>query len=184
MSTVADRFRSVAADFTTRVEETPDDEWDAPAPCEGWVARDVVAHLVEWVPGFLAMGLDKEAVELPSVDDGVEEAWAACRDHVQARLDDPGVSDVVFKSPQLGEMPLEVAIERFVLGDVLVHTWDLARATGQDETIDATEAEGMFTGMEPMAEMLAQSGQFGARTPVADDAPFQDKLIALTGRTL
>ena len=33
-----------------------------------------------------------------------------------------------------GEMPLGVAAERFVTGDVLVHTWDLAKATGQDAT--------------------------------------------------
>lgn len=181
MTTVADRFRSVAATFTDRVEGV--DDWNAPAPCEGWVARDVVRHLVGWVPGFLAGGLGGEPVELPDVDDGPEAAWAACRDHVQGLLDDPAASDVVFASAQMGDMPLDVAIDRFILGDVLVHTWDLARATGQDETIDATEAENMFMGMEPMAEMLAQSEHFGTRTPVADDAPFQDKLIALTGRT-
>lgn len=181
MSTVADRFRSVAQTFTDRVEGVED--WDAPAPCEGWVARDVVGHVVEWVPGFLAMGLGTEPVTFPDVADGPGEAWAACRDHVQGLLDDPSVTETTFHAPQMGDMPLDVAIERFILGDVLVHTWDLARATGQDDTIDAAEAQGMFIGMEPMADMLAQSGQFAPRKPVADDASYQDRLIALTGRT-
>jgi hypothetical protein len=43
-----------------------------------------------------------------------------------------------------GDHPLDQAIDRFVLGDVLVHTWDLARATGQDETLDAAEVERMY----------------------------------------
>ena len=28
--------------------------WDNPAPCDGWTARDVVDHLVTWVPGFMS----------------------------------------------------------------------------------------------------------------------------------
>lgn len=163
MSTVADRFRSVAQTFTDRVEGVED--WDAPAPCEGWVARDVVGHVVEWVPGFLAMGLGTEPVTFPDVADGPGEAWAACRDHVQGLLDDPSVTETTFHAPQMGDMPLDVAIERFILGDVLVHTWDLARATGQDETIDAAEAQGMFTGMEPTCSPRAASSLPASRSP-------------------
>ena len=50
----AEFHRWVAAGFTARVEGTVD--WDAPAPVQGWTARDVVGHLVEWFPGFLAGG--------------------------------------------------------------------------------------------------------------------------------
>ena len=52
MSEEAERFKALASAFTERVEAVPPDRWDSPAPCEGWVARDVVRHLVEWVPGF------------------------------------------------------------------------------------------------------------------------------------
>jgi uncharacterized protein (TIGR03086 family) len=70
----------------------------------------------------------------------------------------------------------------FVLGDVLVHTWDLARATGLDETLDADEVHGMLVGMEPLDEMLRQSGQYGPRVDVPADADEQTRLIAFTGR--
>ena len=48
----AEHHRTVAAAFTERVHGTRD--WDVPAPVEGWTARDVVEHLVRWLPGLLA----------------------------------------------------------------------------------------------------------------------------------
>ena len=44
-----------------------------------------------------------------------------------------------------------------------MHTWDLARATGQDETLDAEFSATLLAGMEPMDEILRASGQYGAR---------------------
>ena len=54
----AETFRRIAADFTARVDGVGPDGWDAEAPCEGWVARDVVRHLVEWVPWWVSEGTD------------------------------------------------------------------------------------------------------------------------------
>ena len=53
MSEISERYRKVAAQFTQRVNAVPDDAWHNPAPCEGWVARDVVGHLVEWLPALV-----------------------------------------------------------------------------------------------------------------------------------
>lgn len=47
MTEIAARFEKVAAAFTARVEAVPADAWERAARCEGWVARDVVRHLVE-----------------------------------------------------------------------------------------------------------------------------------------
>ncbi len=49
----AERHREVAGLFTDRVRGTA--SWDAPSPVDGWTARDVVRHLTEWFPGFLAV---------------------------------------------------------------------------------------------------------------------------------
>ena len=83
---------------------------------------------------------------------------------------------------RFGRVRVDQSIDQFCLGDVLVHTWDLARAVGLDESLDATEVHRMFEGMEPMDEMLRQSGQFGPRVDVPADADEQTKLIAFTGR--
>ena len=53
MSSPADEHRRIAAAFTATVEGVAPAAWDEPAPVEGWVARDVVRHLVEWFPAFL-----------------------------------------------------------------------------------------------------------------------------------
>jgi uncharacterized protein (TIGR03086 family) len=172
--TPADRFRRLAAAFTDRVEGTTD--WGAPAPCEGWVARDVVDHLTSWVPGFFDGALDLPVATGDPVAD-----WAALRDAVQAALDDEAVSAREVTS-RAGTHPVGVAVDQFVTGDVLVHTWDLARATGQDERLDEVEVHRMLEGMLPMDEVLRSSGHYGPRVEVPDDADEQTRLIAFTGR--
>jgi uncharacterized protein (TIGR03086 family) len=79
-------------------------------------------------------------------------------------------------------MTIEDGINTFCTGDVLVHTWDLARATGLDETLDAGEVHALFVSMEPADEALRSSGHFGPKVAVPDDADEQTKLIAFTGR--
>ena len=88
----ADEHRSVAGVFTDRVRGTDPQAWDNPAPCEGWAARDVVRHLVEWFPAFLKAGAGVELPKGPSVDDDPVAAWATHRDGVQALLDDPATA--------------------------------------------------------------------------------------------
>jgi uncharacterized protein (TIGR03086 family) len=66
---------------------------------------------------------------------------------------------------------------------VFLHRWDLARATGQDETLDADKCAVMLEGMLPMDEALRASGQYGRRVPVPDDADVQTRLLAFIGRT-
>lgn len=65
----ADDHRRIAGIFTARVLGTPAAAWDTPAPPEGWVARDVVRHLVEWFPSFLEDGAGVKLAGGPSVDD-------------------------------------------------------------------------------------------------------------------
>lgn len=180
--TTAERFRRVAGTFTDRANAVAPAAWDHPAPCEGWVARDVVRHMVEWVPSFLAnAGFPVGAG--PSVDDDPAAAWAHLAGEVQTLLDDPAVASQEFEMEPMGRQTVEAAIGAIVLGDVVVHTWDLARATGQDETLDPVIVSEMLVGMEPMDEPMRQSGHFGPRVEVPDDADDQTKLIAFTGRT-
>lgn len=181
MSEVADRYRRIASGFTERVRAVPDAAWEHPAPCEGWVARDVVRHLVEWVPAFFR---DAGGPNLPSgsVDHDPVAAWISLDLALQAVLDDPSASAASISHPRAGTHRLDVAIDAFVTGDVLVHTWDLARATGLDETLDPAEVSRLLDGMEPYDEVLRSSGQYGARIPVPEGADPQTRLIAFTGR--
>ena len=181
MSESSDRYRKVAGAFTERVNAVPEGAWDNPAPCEGWVARDVVRHMVEWMPSmyFGSAGLAPPA--LPSVDDDPVAAWTALDGALQGLLDNPETAGHEFDM-QVGRFSVERAMDMFGTPDVLVHTWDLARATGLDETLDPDEVHALFVAMEPMDDVLRGSGQFGPRVAVPDDADEQTKLIAFTGR--
>jgi uncharacterized protein (TIGR03086 family) len=79
-------------------------------------------------------------------------------------------------------MPLGLAIDRFYTSDVFMHTWDLARATGQDDTLDPDLCAELLSGMQPMEDLIRGSGQFGPAVPVADDADPQTRLIGFIGR--
>jgi uncharacterized protein (TIGR03086 family) len=179
----AEDHRQISGAFTATVEGTAPEAWDKPAPPEGWLARDVIRHLVEWFPAFLqgAAGITLPAG--PSVDDDPVGAWRTQTDAVQALLDDPAIADQVQDLPHLGTMSLGQAIAMIYTGDVFLHRWDLARATGQDETLDAEKCAQMYEGMLPMDEVLRQSGQYGPRVEVPDDADVQTKLLAFIGRT-
>jgi len=183
MSSAAEEHRSAAAGFTDRVRGVSPGAWDAPAPCEGWVARDVVRHLVEWFPGFLAAGTGITLAKGPSVDDDPVAAWSVHSDAVQALLDDPATAAKLLNDRHIGEIPLPQAISTFYTSDVFLHTWDLARATGQDERLDPDRCAQMLDGMQPMEAAMRQSGHYGPRVEVPADADPQTRLLAFIGRT-
>ena len=182
MTTIAERYGRAADGFTDRVREVPEGAWERPAPCEGWVARDVVRHLVEWVPGFFEAGGAGLTAEAPSVDEDPVGSWLALDGAIRARLADPASAAAEIAHPHVGTHRFDDAVGTFVLGDVLVHTWDVARAAGLDEHLDPELVHDLLVGMEPMDEVLRTSGQFGARVEVPADADEQTRLIAFTGR--
>lgn len=174
--------RTVAGRFSELVLGAPENSWDDPSPVEAWRARDVVGHLVEWLPAFLEAGSEVRLPTGPSAVDDPVGAWQTHFEAVQALLDDPATSGLTLSNPHTGELPLDVAVSRFYTGDVFLHTWDLARATGQEATLDPERCAVMLAGMEPLDELLRQSGQYGPRVVVPDDADVQTRLIAFIGR--
>ncbi len=173
---------AVAGAFTQRVLGVPADGWESPAPVEGWTARDVVRHLVEWFPGFLHGGTGIRLRSGPGVDDDPVGAWRTHSRQIQALLEDPATTDRVLQNRHIGELPLGPAVSQFYTSDVFLHTWDLARATGQDETLDEGMCAAMLEGMEPMDALLRASGQYGPRVDVPPDAPVQHQLLGFIGR--
>jgi hypothetical protein len=102
---------------------------------------------------------------------------------IQRLLDDPVASATHIAHPRSGNHRLDEAIAVFFLGDVLVHTWDLARASGLDETLDPEVVHDMLVGMVPLDDAFA--GQRSVRPrefrlpPTLNE---QTRLIAFTGR--
>jgi uncharacterized protein (TIGR03086 family) len=176
----AELHRQVSHGFTDRVRGAQ--SWDVPAPVAGWTARDVVRHLVEWLPPFLAAGSGIHLPAGPSVDDDPAAAWQTHCDAVQALLDDPATAGRVLSNPHIGELPLDRAIDQFYTADVFMHTWDLARATDQDDRLDQDFCAQLLAGMEPIEEIIRSSGQYGPRVPVKEHTDPQTRLLGFIGR--
>ncbi len=173
------RFRRVAAGFDDVAAAVGSTQWTNQAPCDGWQAIDVVRHLVGWIPSMLG----SVGVQAPgSVDDDPVGSWRAVRDSLQAAIDDPvrGATPIAFGPA--GTHPLRQAVDRFVTPDVLVHTWDLARAIGIDAELDQRVSADVLGGLEMMGDMLVASGHFAPRVAVAADADVQTRLLGASGR--
>lgn len=182
MTTPASEHRAIAGVFTDRVRGVAAGDWDRPAPCAGWVARDVVRHLVDWFPSFLRAGAGVELPRGPSVDEDPVVAWTVHCEGVQALLDERSTADRVLTDPHIGTVPLDQAVDRFYTSDVFMHTWDLARATGQDERLDADKCAELLEGLLPLDDLLRRSGQYGPRVEVPENADVQTRLLAFIGR--
>lgn len=181
MNEIAERYERITSRFTERVRGVPADAWDNPSPCDGWTARDVVGHLTEWIPGFFgAQGV--RFPEVPSVDDDPVRAWETVRSTLAGALADPETAGKPIETPFMTQSLAET-VDMIVTGDVFTHTWDLARATGQDETLDPDQLQRMIEGMGSMPdEVLRADGMFGPRIDVPDEADDQTRFLGYVGR--
>lgn len=181
MSEISERHRTLAAEFTRRIAAVPDDRWSSPSPCAGWTARDVVRHVLE--ASYRDMP-DKVGLTIPvgPVDSDPLAAYQQARDTMQEILEDPARAELEFDG-FFGRTSLELTVDNFLNFDLVVHAWDLARATGQDETMPAGEVHWAYEAALKMGDMLRYDGVCGPEVPVPADAPEQDRLLGLVGRT-
>ena len=155
----------------------PPPRWSAPTPCTDWNARDLVEHVIGFHEFLLLRPLGVRA-NRPREDPAAR--WAATADALFAALAADGVLDHATELPGGGQ-----STPRQMLGalttDVLVHTWDLARATGVAVTLDEELCADAYAAARG-ANIGRDSGMVGREVPVGDDADTATKLIALYGR--
>ncbi len=180
MSEIADRYERLAADFAAAVAAVPDDRWSSPSPCEGWTARDVVEHVCTTQGMFLGF-VDEPAGDGPAVADDPVGAWRAASAPVRAVLADPARASATFEG-FFGETSFESAIDRFANFDLVVHRWDLARATGGDETVDAADAQRVLDGVAAFGPTLYGPGVCADPVSVPRDADATTRMLAAVGR--
>lgn len=166
-----------------------DEQWGARTPCSEWRVRDLVSHLTAG-NALLAAALRGQAAPVPggSTPPGAGQPdnalMAAYRESVEtllAAFGEPGALERPATVP-FGTVPGIVALH-LRLVELLVHGWDLARATGQRAGFpaDLAEQELAFT-LGKLADIPAGRTPFAPPRPVADDAPAVDRLAACLGR--
>jgi uncharacterized protein (TIGR03086 family) len=164
--------------FDSRVQAAPADSWSNAAPCEGWTARDVVVHV--------GNNLDRLA---PASGPGRHRDRPRRRHrrrleratrHLLHRHQHGDLSTPL--PGPFGPMPAEQMIGRLISTDVLVHTWDLARAVGGDEQLDETAVAQAYSGLKPMDAMIRMPGVFGPKIEAAEGDDLQTEFLKFLGR--
>src|SRR5207247_1319936 len=147
------------------------DAWARPSPCAGWSAGDVADHVNQNYAR-----LSRECGnDVPSRGERRSD-WVAARDGLLHAASQPGALDKPVNGPG-GEMPLGRMLAAFVTTDTLVHTWDIARAVGGDESLDEALSRRAFERALPADEFLRGSGLFGPKLDYDEDDPIQTKLL-------
>jgi uncharacterized protein (TIGR03086 family) len=167
-----------ACDGLTRVVESVGDRWDHPSPCPEWDARGVVEHVIGFHDVLLLRPLGAKP-ERPA--DDMVGRWAVTDVSLRVALARPGVLDRRVDVPGMGERPVGPLLDALTT-DVLVHSWDLARAIGEQVALDPDLCRDAYERALPNDERLRASGMFGPRVAVAADADVQTLLLAFLGR--
>ena len=174
-----------AADRVIR-RVTPD-QLEAPTPCEEWDVRELVNHVVfgNWMFARAAGGerVRVDDDELPDMlGDDPAVAYRDSADAVVAAWRRPGATEEICHLP-FADLPGSAAM-RIHFKDVVVHTWDLARATGQDEAIEPELASAALDIARAVVnDEQRELGAFGPAVEVGDDAPVHHQLVGFLGRT-
>ncbi|RJL35322.1 TIGR03086 family metal-binding protein [Bailinhaonella thermotolerans] len=195
MSDIADRYAHLAEGFLARIRATPAPLWDAPSPCPGWTARDVVAHVINGHRGILAMvhrtpprpahGVAVSPMaDAPAVAPGADlaTAFTAWRDDMLAVLRDPATASRRLPGGPLGPVPVEQAADVIGSLELLGHTWDLARATGGDEALDPAAVARTHRALIQHHAALLATGAFAPSTPLPEGADAQTAFLCFIGR--
>jgi uncharacterized protein (TIGR03086 family) len=182
------------AEVERRLDAVGPDQWSLPTPCTDWTVRDVARHLVvgNKMAALLVTGAgrDETLAQLRAwhaADGALEpaalvEAFRTTADAQAEALRRPGVLELTVHHP-VGDIP-GAQLLRFRVGDMTLHSWDMARAIGADEQLDPELADHVYTSMAPMASFIGTTGMFGSGPSgeVDEGAPVQLRLLDLSGR--
>ncbi len=179
-----------STEFETRLRQVGEDQWDLPTPCTDWTVRDLTNHMLlgtRMAVQLLAGGSQQDVV-------------AALSDNLMADSNDP-VADFVGLAGEMqqgfaaaggldgtvdhpmGQIPRTMFVG-FRVMDNAAHAWDLARAIGASEELDADVVSFLWDDIQPMAGGLGELGIFGesASGDVGETAPLQIRYLDLMGR--
>lgn len=157
-----------------------------PSPCGEWVVREVINHLVSGQL-FFAHSITTGTFDRASFDRdrdylGTDPAAAFTSSARDLRGHFAAEGFLRRTVPTLfGPQPGVVLVEMRII-ELLVHGWDIARATGQPTDLAPDVVEGAIEGFRRMRASAPPGGPFGPETPAPPNATAADRLAALAGR--
>ncbi|MFZ1175319.1 MAG: maleylpyruvate isomerase family mycothiol-dependent enzyme [Mycobacterium sp.] len=162
---------------------TANAKWDRRSPCDAWDARGVLEHVIGFHDVLLLrpLGLKPNRPRDPQTRwqltyDSLTEAFEPSRAIFDRVIDVPEVRGN--PATQLDARKLVPSLTR----DVLVHTWDLARAVEADDRLDPGWCELFYAGLPADPQAFSASGMFNPPVAVSNESDIQARLLARLGR--
>ncbi|GAA3490172.1 MULTISPECIES: TIGR03086 family metal-binding protein [Streptomyces] len=152
-----------------------------PTPCARFTVRDLLAHLVHRTAAFRDAARKRPE---PPAGDALPADWrrrlpgqlAALAGSWQQR-------DAWTGATTVGGTPLPAGVAaQIALDELVLHGWDLARATGQPFVCDRRSLQVVYALLAPEADNPARAPMFGPVVDVPDGSPFLDRVVGLGGR--
>ena len=168
-------YATTVARARAAVDGVADDQLGLPTPCSEWNVQQLIDHMAGAQTGIAGMVVGDQVAAEGSTMERIDAAASA----INGAAAEPGALDKVVES-RMGEMPVSRMIGMAV-GDLAIHTWDLAKATGQDASLDDGVVEFLYSFMEAMLQR-GRGPAFAAPVAVPADAPLLDRLMGITGR--
>ena len=197
-------FAAATTTATEVIAAVRGDQLSNPTPCTEYDVRQLLRHLVGVLPRVTAMGRgdDPMRVATPEIDtmadDDVLPAWRAAVAQATAAWADESALERTIVLPWATDTGAAALVG--YVSEITVHTWDIARATGQTPAWNEQAVEHAFALIrnwlpgEGRAEIFAEVRKkmgpaaadapdaFAEVVPVPDDAPLIDRLVAWNGR--
>lgn len=186
---MSEKFIARAAETMTEVvHNIKPDQLGARTPCAEFDVRGLVNHLLFWGPSLVGAA-DKELVTPPAKSESevdlTEGDWAAALlAHVGAATSawsDPAAWQGMTRMGGPMELPAEL-VGGMLAGELVLHGWDLARATGQRPEWDEELAGYVRAEVARSAEQGRAMGIYGPEVTVPSGASELDRALALSGR--
>lgn len=166
------------------LDGVPDSALDGPTPCTDTSVARLLDHLMGLTEAFRAAAGKEPDQGGPQADAHLDPKW---RDVLPERLDalvaawrDPSAVEGVTIAGGV-EMPAADMVV-VALDELVIHGWDLARATGQTFEPDPADVAAILPFLESFGSPDGTPGLFGPARPVPDDAPPFDRALGLSGR--
>ena len=176
MTETEQRYARVISGFGSRLARVSAKQWSAPTPCSEWDVQSLVAHVVttHWrIEGTAGREADTSG--------DLVAQWQEASVAVSDALADPARASAI-RGGMFGEQSFESLVSRLLCSDTLYHTWDLARATGQDEELDQDVVEKSLEFLTPMDEAIRRPGGFAPKIEPGADAAVQTRWLNFGGR--
>jgi uncharacterized protein (TIGR03086 family) len=181
------RYERALQGFGDVVAQAAPDSWSAQSPCAEWTARHVVGHVIAVQHAIAAtiagtrppMNPMKEPDRFAGDDPAA--TWSDALATIRTAIAGADISNHVVTMWR-GEMTVDEMLG-YNIGDTTIHTWDLARAIGVDDSLDPDLVEAALQLYGPIADTMRGPNVFAEQVDVDAASDAQTRLLALVGRS-